>query len=121
MAQANYMQKYIQQAQQQSDWEKVQELLTARERVQTQQAMINQWAKEGNNGALLGNILSSALMKYFNNMPDTTLPGGNSGNDAELAAAVDWRRANQQQQAPMVIDPHESDYILKNYFGGSFF
>ena len=120
MAQTNYMQKYIQQAQNYGNNDD----LTPWERAQLQaarQQRINQYVKDRNNGALLGDILSSFVTKYFNNMPDTTLPGGNSGNDAELAAAVDWRRANQQQQAPMVIDPHESDYILKNYFGGSFF
>ena len=87
MAQTNY----IQQAQQQSEWERIQKIIEARER----QAMINQWAKEGNNGALLGNILSSALMRYLGNRNDTKNDNGTptptetptlSANPADLAS-----------------------------------
>ena len=91
MAQTNY----IQQAQQQSEWERMQKIIEARERAQAQQAMINQWAKEGNNGALLGNILSSALMRYLGNRNDTKNDNGTptptetptlSANPADLAS-----------------------------------
>ena len=97
MAQANYMQKYIQQAQNYGNNDD----LTPWERAQLQaarQQRINQYVKDRNNGALLGDILSSFVTKYFTNMPDTTLPGGNSEQE-DMATPTN----------PYVLTPYEAD------------
>ena len=88
----------------------MQQVAAARERAQAQQAMINQWAKEGNNGALLGNILSSALMRYWGNRSDidnsnksTPYDGADTTNQLLTGAMNEQMGATPQELAAQAI------------------